>query len=210
MSRICARRGRRSSSQGQRVPPTSLLYQDLNLAQRVLRDFVNDETSRIQVDSRETYQMLADFAAEFTPAVSSQAASLHRRAAALRPVQHRGGDSAGVVAARRSEVGRLSDDRPDRSDDDDRRQHRRLRRRAQFRRHDLQDQSRSRAHDRAAIAAAQSGRHHHHRFHRHGERRASRPGARRVEEGAVTRSHARDGEWVLAAGACGDDAQAHA
>lgn len=54
------------------MPPTSLLYQDLNLAQRVLRDFVNDETSRIQVDSRETHQMLADFAAEFTPAVSSK------------------------------------------------------------------------------------------------------------------------------------------
>src|SRR5580693_447843 len=53
-------------SQGQRMPPTSLLYQDLNLAQRVLRDFVNDETSRIQVDSRETFQMLSDFAAEFT------------------------------------------------------------------------------------------------------------------------------------------------
>jgi ribonuclease G len=59
-------------SQGQRMPPTSLLYQDLNLAQRVLRDFVNDETSRIQVDSRETFQMLSDFAAEFTPAVSSK------------------------------------------------------------------------------------------------------------------------------------------
>src|SRR6185437_15786418 len=56
----------------QRMPPTSLLYQDLNLAQRVLRDFVNDETSRIQVDSRETYKMLADFAAEFTPAVSAK------------------------------------------------------------------------------------------------------------------------------------------
>src|SRR6185437_8402662 len=56
----------------QRMPPTSLLYQDLNLAQRVLRDFVNDETSRIQVDSRETYQMLTEFAAEFTPAVSSK------------------------------------------------------------------------------------------------------------------------------------------
>jgi Ribonucleases G and E len=38
----------------------------------VLRDFVNDETSRIQVDSRETYQMLPTFAAEFTPAVSSK------------------------------------------------------------------------------------------------------------------------------------------
>ncbi len=59
-------------AQAQRVPPTSLLYQDLNLAQRVLRDFVNNETTRIQVDSRETYQMLADFAAKFTPAVASR------------------------------------------------------------------------------------------------------------------------------------------
>jgi len=59
-------------AQAQRVAPTSLLHQDLNLAQRVLRDFVNDDTSRIQVDSRETYQMLADFAIEFTPAVASR------------------------------------------------------------------------------------------------------------------------------------------
>lgn len=59
-------------AQSTRVAPTSLLHQDLNLAQRVLRDFVNDDTSRIQVDSRETYQMLADFAIEFTPAVASR------------------------------------------------------------------------------------------------------------------------------------------
>ena len=51
------------------MPATSLLYQDLNLAQRVLRDFVNDETTRIQVDSRETFQKLTEFATEFTPAV---------------------------------------------------------------------------------------------------------------------------------------------
>ncbi|WP_158899381.1 ribonuclease G [Burkholderia sp. L27(2015)] len=55
-----------------RSPPTTLLHQDLNLAQRVLRDFVTDETSRIQVDSRETFQMLSAFAEEFTPAVSSR------------------------------------------------------------------------------------------------------------------------------------------
>lgn len=57
-------------AQAQRLPATSLLYQDLDLAQRVLRDFANDDTSRIQVDSRETHQRLAEFAAEFTPAVS--------------------------------------------------------------------------------------------------------------------------------------------
>ncbi|MCG2583645.1 ribonuclease G [Massilia sp. TS11] len=50
-------------------PATSLLYQDLNLAQRVLRDFVHDETATIQVDSRENYQKLLEFGTEYTPTV---------------------------------------------------------------------------------------------------------------------------------------------
>ncbi len=50
-------------------PPTSLLHQDLNLAQRVLRDFVNPETDGIQVDSRENYLKLLEFAESYTPAV---------------------------------------------------------------------------------------------------------------------------------------------
>jgi ribonuclease G len=50
-------------------PPTTLLYQDLNLAQRVLRDFVNEETASIQVDSRENYQMLQEFAMHYMPSV---------------------------------------------------------------------------------------------------------------------------------------------
>ena len=48
-------------------PATSLLYQDLNLAQRVLRDFVHDETATIQVDSRENFMALVDFAKAYTP-----------------------------------------------------------------------------------------------------------------------------------------------
>ncbi|MFZ6848740.1 ribonuclease G [Undibacterium sp. RuRC25W] len=50
-------------------PPTSLLYQDLNLAQRVLRDFVNEETDSIQVDSRENFLMLQEFATRYMPSV---------------------------------------------------------------------------------------------------------------------------------------------
>ena len=50
-------------------PPTSLLHQDLNLAQRVLRDFVNVETDCIHVDSRENYQKLLEFAETNTPSV---------------------------------------------------------------------------------------------------------------------------------------------
>ncbi|QAU35520.1 ribonuclease G [Janthinobacterium sp. 17J80-10] len=50
-------------------PAPLLLYQDLSLAQRVLRDFVNDDTSSIQVDSRENFVMLQQFATTYTPSV---------------------------------------------------------------------------------------------------------------------------------------------
>ena len=43
----------------------ALLYQDLNLSLRVLRDFVNDEFERILVDSRENFQKMKSFAANY-------------------------------------------------------------------------------------------------------------------------------------------------
>ncbi len=57
--------------QAKTAAPPSLLYQELSLAQRVLRDFVNPETQRIAVDSRENFQKLSAFAAEYTPTVAS-------------------------------------------------------------------------------------------------------------------------------------------
>lgn len=50
-------------------PAPSLLYQDLSLAQRVLRDFVNDKTASIQIDSRKNFQLLSEFASTYTPGV---------------------------------------------------------------------------------------------------------------------------------------------
>jgi len=44
----------------------SLIYQDLNLPLRMLRDGVNESTDRILVDSRETYQKLLDFAQNYS------------------------------------------------------------------------------------------------------------------------------------------------
>ena len=52
--------------------PAALLYQDLNLSLRVLRDFVNDDTARILIDSRETFQKVRSFALEFTPNVAER------------------------------------------------------------------------------------------------------------------------------------------
>jgi len=47
-------------------PPT-LVYQDLSLAQRVLRDMVSDGISVVRVDSRENHQKLEAFAQAYMP-----------------------------------------------------------------------------------------------------------------------------------------------
>ena len=48
------------------ITAPALLYQDLNLSFRVLRDIANDETDRILIDSRENYEKLNAFAQEYT------------------------------------------------------------------------------------------------------------------------------------------------
>lgn len=45
----------------------TILYQDLNLSLRVLRDFASHDTGRIWVDSRETYLKLMEFAEQYSP-----------------------------------------------------------------------------------------------------------------------------------------------
>ncbi|MEN9383225.1 MAG: hypothetical protein RI959_158 [Pseudomonadota bacterium] len=50
-----------------RQAPASLLYQDLTLLQRVLRDLVSAHTSSIKVDSKEQFGLLRAFAQEYMP-----------------------------------------------------------------------------------------------------------------------------------------------
>lgn len=50
----------------------TLLHQDLNLLQRVLRDFVTEETQTIRIDSREQFEMLMAFGQEFMPSSVSK------------------------------------------------------------------------------------------------------------------------------------------
>ena len=47
----------------------ALLHEDLSLAQRALRDFSREDLGKIIVDSRENFQKLQAFAAEYTPVV---------------------------------------------------------------------------------------------------------------------------------------------
>jgi ribonuclease G len=49
--------------------PPLCLYQDLSLAQRVLRDMVSTGTARVVIDSRENHQKLAAFAEKYMPQV---------------------------------------------------------------------------------------------------------------------------------------------
>jgi ribonuclease G len=43
----------------------ALLYQELDISLRVLRDFVSENTSRVLIDSRETYERMMAFAADY-------------------------------------------------------------------------------------------------------------------------------------------------
>lgn len=45
--------------------PVTLLYEDLSLPLRVLRDFVNDDSARILVDSRESFQKMQSFSVDY-------------------------------------------------------------------------------------------------------------------------------------------------
>ncbi len=52
---------------GLKAPAGTLLYQELNLAQRVLRDLVNEQVQSIRIDSLIQFDALKTFGAEFTP-----------------------------------------------------------------------------------------------------------------------------------------------
>ncbi|MEY3913383.1 MAG: ribonuclease [Pseudomonadota bacterium] len=52
--------------------PKSVLHQDLDLLQRVLRDLVSDETQTIRIDSREQHERLRQFGLEYMPAAAAK------------------------------------------------------------------------------------------------------------------------------------------
>jgi len=60
----------RSRSLG--AAPPALVYQDLSLAQRVLRDMATDGVTVVRVDSRENFQKLAAFAEAYMPALRAR------------------------------------------------------------------------------------------------------------------------------------------
>lgn len=62
----------RSSGSNAGAQPPKLIYQDLSLAQRVLRDMVSEDTAAVRVDSRENHQKLDAFAAAYMPGLRAK------------------------------------------------------------------------------------------------------------------------------------------
>jgi ribonuclease G len=60
--------------QGLKSPPGTLLYQELNLAQRVLRDLVNERVQSIRIDSALQFDTLKAFGDTYTPTAVSRLA----------------------------------------------------------------------------------------------------------------------------------------
>jgi ribonuclease G len=56
----------------QAAPAPSVLYQDLDISLRVLRDFVNEDISRVLVDSRETFTRMSAFAENYIASAASK------------------------------------------------------------------------------------------------------------------------------------------
>lgn len=56
------------SSKSKTLPPGSVLYKDLSLLQRVLRDLVIEQTRNIKIDSAPDYEKLREFGARYMPA----------------------------------------------------------------------------------------------------------------------------------------------
>ncbi len=59
-------------AQGMSQPPGTLLHEDLNLAQRVLRDLATDTTQNIRIDSQLQFDALKAFGAAYTPSSAAK------------------------------------------------------------------------------------------------------------------------------------------
>ena len=60
------------NQKAQKAKVPALLYKDLSLAQRVLRDMVHQDTASIEIDNKAVYESLCAFAERFVPGVKDQ------------------------------------------------------------------------------------------------------------------------------------------
>ena len=57
---------------GRELPPCSILYEDLSLPLRAVRDLIRKDVEKVKVDSRETYERLQAFVAKYMPVLAER------------------------------------------------------------------------------------------------------------------------------------------
>jgi ribonuclease G len=155
-------------SRAEASKPPALIYHDLNVVERVLRDQVTSDFSVIWVDTEPEYERILRFFNRFQPGLVKRVKLYTKET----PLFEQFGLAEEMNKALKSKVWlerRLHCDQPDRSAGGHRHQHGKIRRQDLApRRHDREDQRGRHQGNCAADSAARSWRHHHHRLHRYG------------------------------------------
>ncbi|MFU0839823.1 MAG: Ribonuclease G [Pseudomonas fragi] len=71
-SATCGACGTRSAPRSRTVGAPTVIYEDLGLALRTLRDLVSPKIEKIRIDSRETFQRTTQFVAELMPEIADR------------------------------------------------------------------------------------------------------------------------------------------
>ena len=69
-------------------PMATCVFQEPDLIERTVRDFLTEDVERIVVDNQKAYDRMREMISKISQALGQQDQVLHRRAAGLRPVQH--------------------------------------------------------------------------------------------------------------------------
>ena len=151
----------------------SLIYNDLDLLLRTVRDLFTAEVEKLIIDSRNEYDRIKKFIVDLHARLQRADRAVRRHRADLRRVRHRDRDRPRPRAQGLAEVGRLSDRRRDGGADRGGREHRALRRQEEPRRHHHPDQPGGRPGGGRAAAHPLHRRDDRGRLHRHGPRLAT-------------------------------------
>ena len=171
--------------------PPALIYHDLSLVERVLRDQVTDNFSSIWVDTEADYERVLRFLGRFEPASGPPRQAVHQGHAAVRAVWNPGRNQQRAPLQGVAQIRRLHRHQSNGSPGRDRHQHRQIRRQnGAPGRHHSQDQPRCHPGNRSPDSSARSGRHHRHRLHRHGRAQEPQQGDARPGRCSEVRSRA--------------------
>ena len=102
---------------GLRASAGDLVYEDLPLPTRILRDELARGVDRVLVDNVAAHSSMLEFAASFMPGSTTRIELYTGQRPVFRPARRRGGDWQGARAQREPEVRRPPGHRPDRVDD---------------------------------------------------------------------------------------------